>query len=124
LLSFFGALAALLAAIGLYGVMAYQVSQRTAEIGIRMALGAQARAVLKMIAFEGLAFACVGVTLGAVAAQALGRVVERQLYGVTPADPLTVLLVASALLAVSMVACWIPARRATRVDPMVALRSE
>ena len=124
LLSFFGALAALLAAIGLYGVMAYEVSQRTAEIGIRMALGAQARAVLKMIAFEGLAFASAGVTLGAVAAQALGRVVERQLYGVTPADPVTVLLVASALLAVSVLACWIPARRATQVDPMVALRSE
>jgi predicted permease len=124
LLTFFGALAALLAAIGLYGVMAYSVAQRTAEIGIRMALGAQIRAVVKMVAGQGLKFAAVGVVLGALAAQALQRVVASQLYGVTTADPLTILVVVAGLLAVCLLACWVPALRAARVDPMVALRSE
>jgi predicted permease len=124
LLTFFGVLAALLAAIGIYGVMAYSVAQRTTEIGIRMALGARAGAVVHMVARQGMTFAVVGVVLGVLAAQALQRVVASQLFGVTAADPVTILLVVAALLVLTLLACWVPARRATRVDPMVALRNE
>ncbi len=124
LLSFFGVLAVLLAAIGLYGVMAYSVAQRTNEIGIRMALGAQAIGVLRLIVWQGLKFALVGLAVGAVAALALKRLVESELYGVGAADPLTFAVVGAMLVAVALVACLIPARRATKVDPVVALRNE
>jgi predicted permease len=124
LLSFFGALALLLAAIGLYGVMAYSVAQRTHEIGIRMALGAQVATVLRLVIGQGLTFVAIGLMVGALAALALKRVVESQLYGVGAADPLTFTVVGASLMAAALVACWIPARRATKVDPAIALRNE
>ena len=127
LLSFFGILAQQLASIGLYGVLAYSVSQRTREIGIRMALGAQQRDVLRMVIRQGMLLALLGVALGLAGAYVLTRwlqSVERMLYGVQPADPTTFVVVAFLLLVVALVACWIPARRATKVDPMVALRYE
>jgi predicted permease len=124
LLGLFGGLAALLAAIGLYGVMAYAVVQRTSEIGIRMALGARAAGVLRMVVRQGLTLAAVGVVVGSLASFGLGRVIAGQLYGVGAGDPPTLLAVGLGLLAVAFVACWIPARRATRIDPVIALRSE
>ncbi len=124
LLSFFGGLAVLLAAIGLYGVMAYSVAQRTNEIGIRMALGARTLNVLRLVVWQGLKFAIVGLVVGALAALALKQLVESQLYGVGGADPLTFVVVGAMLMAVVLVACLIPARRATKVDPVVALRNE
>jgi predicted permease len=124
LLSGFGALAALLAAVGLYGVMAYGVAQRTGEIGIRMALGAQAAGVRRLIVRQGMTFAALGVAAGLLGARALEQVAASQLYGVTASDPVTFAAAAATLLAVALIACWIPARRATRVDPMIALRAE
>ena len=124
MLTFFGALAVLLAAIGLYGVMSYSVAQRTNEIGIRMALGAETGGVLRMVVAQGLKFAIIGLVIGSIATFALTRFIEGQLYGVTASDPLTFAVVGVLLLAVALVACWIPAMRAARVDPMVALRTE
>jgi predicted permease len=124
LLTLFGLLAVLLAAIGLYGVLAYSVAQRTHEIGIRMALGARVATILGMVIGQGMALAGVGLVAGAAAAYALKRVVEEQLYGVDAADPVTFAVVGAALLGVALLACWIPARRAAGVDPAVALRSE
>jgi predicted permease len=124
LLGFFGVLALVLAAIGLYGVMAYSVAQRTNEIGIRMALGARAIGVLKLVVWQGMKFALVGVVVGSLAALALKRVVESQLYGVGAADPLTFVVVGVGLVATAAAACFIPGRRATKVDPVVALRNE
>jgi predicted permease len=124
LLGFFGALAVLLAAIGLYGVMAYAVAQRTSEIGIRMALGAQASSVLRLVTWQGLRLALLGVVIGALAALALKSVIESQLFGVRAADPLTFGLVGGGLLAIALLACLIPARRATKVDPIIALRAD
>ncbi len=124
LLAFFGGLALLLAAIGLYGVMSYSVAQRTNEIGIRMALGAETGGVLRMIISQGLAYSIVGLVVGTAAAFALKKVVETQLFGVEPTDPLTFVIAGVTLIAVAALACWIPARRATRVDPVVALRAE
>ncbi len=123
LLSFFGLVAVLLAVIGLYGVLAWSVAQRTLEIGIRMALGAQTTRVRRMVVSLGLRLVAAGVVLGALAALALAEIVESQLYGVRTGDPATLLLAATALLAVAFLACWFPAVRATRVDPMIALRS-
>lgn len=124
LLGIFAVMGILLAAIGTYGVLAFLVVQRTREIGIRMALGAQRGSVLRMVIREGMLLACAGVAIGIGGALAMGRVLPNLLFGITPIDPPTFVVVATVLLIVSMVACWIPARRAMRVDPMIALRYE
>ena len=124
LLLAFGALALTLAAIGTYGVIAYSVSQRTQEIGIRMALGASRQDVLRMVVGGGLRLAIAGVLIGMALSLAAGRFISTLLFGVRATDPMTFSAVAAALLATAVLAAWIPARRATRVDPMVALRYE
>jgi predicted permease len=120
----FGALALVLAAVGLYGAVAYSAAQRTREFGVRIALGAQRPDVLRQVLREGLVLAIIGLSVGLAAAAALTRVLRSQLFGVTPTDPLSFALVALLLLVVAVTASLLPARRATRVDPMVALRSE
>ena len=120
----FGALALALAAIGLYGVMAYAVSQRTREVGVRMALGAQPREVMRMIVRESLVPVLFGTGIGLAGALALTRLVSGMLYGVAPGDPLSMALAAGAMLAAALLAAAIPAHRASRVDPMTALRWE
>ncbi len=120
----FSGLALALAAVGLYGVIAYSVSQRTQEIGIRLALGASKSAVLSLIMRAGMKLGLVGCGIGVLASAALTRVIQSLLFGVTPTDPTTFLASALLLLAVALLACWLPARRAARLDPMVALRHE
>jgi putative ABC transport system permease protein len=124
LLSIFGGLALVLATVGLYGVISFAVSQRTREIGVRVALGARPGDVLRMILTEGLKLVLVGAVLGLASALALTRVLQEMVYGVSTRDPLTFTLVSLLLAAVSLAACYIPARRALRVDPSVALRYE
>jgi putative ABC transport system permease protein len=120
----FAGLALALAAVGIYGVMSFAVSQRTREIGVRMALGAQNGDVLRMVLGEGLKLALIGAGVGLLCALLLARAVSHLFYGVSASDPLTFLGVAVALMIVALLACWFPARRAMRVDPMIALRSE
>ncbi len=124
LLASFAVLALLLAAVGIYGVISYTVRQRSRELGIRLALGAQGSDVLKLILREGLKLALIGVALGLAVAFALTRWMESLLFGVRPADPLTFGLIAVVLLCVASLACWIPARRAAQVDPLVSLRCD
>jgi hypothetical protein len=122
--SFFGALALLLACIGVYGLLSYNVARRTREIGIRMALGAERRNVLRMVLRQGITVAAVGAIMGAGASWAVARYLQNLLYGVRPGDPVTLIAVTALLLLVVLAACYVPARRATRVDPLVALRHE
>jgi putative ABC transport system permease protein len=121
-LGIFGLLALMLATVGIYGVMAYSVNQRMHEIGIRMALGAQPRDVLKLVVGRSMVLVGVGVVVGLVAAFALTRVMSSLLYGVSPGDPATFGIVSLLLAGAALVASYIPARRAIKVDPTVALR--
>ena len=124
LLTAFGAIALLLASVGIYGVVAYSVAQRAREIGIRMALGAQGSSVLKMVVGSGLRLALMGVGIGLLGAFAVTQALRRALYQVSATDPLTFALVPTFLAAVALFACYLPARRAARIHPMEALRCE
>ena len=120
----FAVLAVLLAAIGLYGVLAYMVTQRTTEIGVRMALGATASEVFRLVVGEGFRLTAAGLVFGIAGSLAVGRLLTTMLFGVRPADPRILAGTVVALVAVAGLACVVPARRATRVDPMIALRAE
>src|SRR5918994_583875 len=133
LLSFFGGVALLLAAIGLFGVMAYSVSQRTKEIGIRMAFGAQMASVLRLVIWQGMKLVLFGLIVGALTWYTLNRLLQsqyfgpetwqrgmtQQLYGIKLSDPLTLIVTGSLLILVALIACWLPARRAAKVDPLI-----
>jgi putative ABC transport system permease protein len=122
LLAFFGLLALLLSSIGIYGVMAYSVAQRTREIGIRMAMGARPRNVLSLVVRQGMTLVMAGVALGLIGAFAITRLIGSLLFGVTAADPATFVVASLLLVGVAAPAGYLPARRATKVDPLIALR--
>jgi putative ABC transport system permease protein len=124
LLSVFASIGLLLTLVGVYGVMSYHVAENTREIGIRVALGAQRRDILKLVIGQGLALALIGVAVGMALALGVTRLMDSLLFGVTTTDPLTFAIVAILFGAVALVACYLPARRATKVDPMIALRCE
>jgi putative ABC transport system permease protein len=121
----FGGVGLILVTVGVYSVLAYTTAQRTHEIGVRMALGAERASVLRLVIVQGVRLVLAGVGVGLVVSLSLGRAVEAQLWpGVKPYDPVTLASTVVLLLATGVLACWIPARRAARVDPMVALRYE
>ncbi len=122
LMTIFGGCALLLAAIGIYGLMAYSVQQRTQEIGIRLALGAHGRQLEKMVVFQGLRLTAIGIVLGLAASFALVRVIETLLFGITARDPLVFAGVPVLLTVVAILAVWLPARRAGKIDPVIALQ--
>ena len=124
LMGIFAALALVLAALGLYGVVSYTVRQRTTEIGIRMALGADGSRVLRLVVGRGVALTAIGVALGTAVALALSRLVSGLVYGVSTTDPATLIVVVVVLSAVGLLASYVPARRATRIDPATAVRAE
>jgi ABC-type antimicrobial peptide transport system permease subunit len=124
LFSVFAAVSLVLAAIGIYGVISCSVTERRQEIGIRLALGAQPGDVLRLVVGEGMKMAGAGVALGLIASVALTRLMTGLLFGISATDPLTLAMIALLLVIVAMLACYIPARRATTVDPMIALRYE
>ena len=121
LFAVFGCAALLLAALGIYGVMAYSVAQRTQEIGIRMALGAQRSDVLRLVVRQGMTLAAIGVVAGLAGAFSLTRVISNLLFHVGASDPVTFIAISLLLLVVSLIACYLPARRAARLDPVIAL---
>jgi putative ABC transport system permease protein len=123
-LGVFAAVAMLLSAIGIYGVISYSVAQRTQEIGIRIALGAQVRDVLQLVIGQGMKLALIGISVGIAGALALTRVLSDLLFNVSVTDPLTFAGVSALLALVALLACYIPARRAVNVDPMIALRRQ
>jgi putative ABC transport system permease protein len=120
----FAVVALLLAVIGLYGVLAYSVSQRSREMGIRMALGARRWALLGLVMRQGMVLVVIGVVLGIAASLGVTRLLRAQLFGVGPTDPAVFAIMATALVIAGLAACVVPARRATRADPMLALRTE
>ena len=122
ILGAFGCLAVILAAVGIYGVIAYSVAQRTNEIGVRMALGAQGADVVWLVLRQGLRLVIIGIAIGLLISAVATRVLAAVLFGISPADPGAFGAVALLLGLVALLACWIPARRATKVDPLVALR--
>ena len=124
LLDSFAVLALLMAGLGLYGVISYLVERRTQELGIRIALGAQSWSVLRLVLRDGLKMALAGVGVGLLAAFGLTRLLAKMLYGVSTTDPPTFIVISCGLVIVALLACFIPARRATKVDPLVALRYE